>query len=457
MKKFDLIVIGAGSGLDVASAAHSKGWKVALVEKGPMGGTCLNRGCIPSKMVIHSADVAEQIRNAGKFGIKVKGFEVDFGSITRRASKEVDGDAAGIEKAIRSARNYSLYKNEGKFTGPKTLKVGDEEITSDKIVIAGGTRPAIPKIPGLESVEYMTSTEALRLTEQPKSMVIIGGGYIAAELAHFYGALGTKITIIETASRLLSSADAEISGKFTEVFGKKYDLLLEHTVQKVSKEGKLIAVTAQKIGGKGEVVVKAEKLLIAAGRVPNTDILDVAKAGIKVNPRGFIETNDFLETNIPDIWAFGDIAGKYQFKHSANHEGGYVTDYLLSLGNKKPVEYGAMPWAVFSSPQVAGAGNTEEQLKAESVEYAIGKYEYKNTGMGSALLEEDGFVKVLVDRTSNKILGCFIIGPEASTLIHEVVVAMMSGDGTVENVWKSIHAHPALSEVVQRAFYSIEW
>ncbi|MBI5224524.1 dihydrolipoyl dehydrogenase [Candidatus Micrarchaeota archaeon] len=457
MKKFDLIVIGSGSGLNVAAQAVNAGLNVAVVEKGPLGGTCLNRGCIPSKILIHSAEVAETIRNSEKFGIKANGFEVDFARITKRASEIVDEDSQNIEKSIREAENYTLFKTEAKFVGNKILQVGSEQITSNRIVIAAGTRSMVPKIEGLKEVEFMTSDEALRLTKLPKSMIIIGGGYIAAELAHFFGALGTELTIIEFNDYMLTAADAEVYKKFTEVFSKKYRAVLGHGASKVCKEGELFAVDAQNKNTKEIIKFSAEKLLIATGRVPNSDILDVAKSGIATDKKGYIATNEFLETNVQGVFAFGDIAGKFLFKHSANLEAEVVSQNLLYPKSKSPADYFAMPWAVFSSPQVAGVGKTEEQLIAEKVDFAVGKYFYKDTAMGVAMQEEDGFVKVMVDRGSKKILGAFIIGPDASTLIHEIIVAMRSGEGTVDNIWNSVHVHPALPEVVQRAFSHIDW
>ena len=316
MKKFDIIAIGAGSGLIVSSAAADKGLKVAIIEKGPMGGTCLNRGCIPSKMLIHSADVAETINRAKIFGITPKGYAINFKKIVERASKTDDKDAREIENGIKADKNTALYKTEGKFIGYKTLKVGKEIIKADKIVIAAGTRPFIPEIEGLKNTDYITSDEALRLKKLPKSMIIIGGGYIAAELAHFFGSLGAKITIIQRNKLLVPNEDKEIAEKFTEIFKKKYCTLTEHNAVKVSKKGRNFVVTAEKNGKKKRII--SEQLLIAAARIPNTDILDVKKTGVKINENGFIKVNRYMETNIKGIYALGDIAGIYLFIHSAN-------------------------------------------------------------------------------------------------------------------------------------------
>jgi len=454
MEQFDVIVIGAGSGLNVSSATAGMGLKTAVVEKGPMGGTCLNRGCIPSKMIIHAADVAETINKAKIFGINAKGFTVDFKKVTQRASKTVDKDARNIEAGIRQSKNITLFKTEGKFIGYKTLQVGNKKIKGNKIIIAAGTRPTIPEIEGLQEVDFMTSKEALRLTKQPKSLTVIGGGYISAELAHFYGALGTKINIIQRRDKLVPNEDDEIAKKFTEIFKKKYNVFLGSNAVKVAKKGKKIITTVEDKNGKRKNIV-SDKLLVAAGRVPNTDILDVKKTNVKTDKKGYVKVNEYMETSAKNIWALGDIAGKFYFKHSANLESEYV--YNNAFGKqKRKIDYYAMPYAIFSSPQIAGVGMTEQEIKEKNIDYVIGTYDFINSGMGIAIEDKEGLVKIYVDRKTRKILGCHIMGTGASTLIHEVIVAMKSGN-TVDLLSESVHIHPALSEVVQRAVNRIQW
>ena len=453
MQTFDLIVIGAGSGLNISSAAADKGMKVAIVEKGPMGGTCLNRGCIPSKIIIHSADVAETIKKSHLFGIKSKINSIDFAKIISRASGLVDEDAKEIEKAILKNKNTTLFKAEAKFVGERILKVGKETIKGEKIVIAAGTRPLVPEIEGLMETNFITSDEALRLKKQPKTLTVLGGGYIAAELAHFYGALGTKINIIQRNKLLVPNEDEDISKKFTEIFSKKYNVLTEFNAKRVQKKGKKFIVDVQ--NGKFTKKIISDLLLVAAGRIPNTDLLDVKKTNVETNEKGFIKTNEYLETTAKNIWALGDIAGKFLFKHSANLEAQHV--YYNAIENKRSkVDYIAMPHAIFSSPQIAGIGLREQDLKNSNADYATGKYNFINSGMGLALQDNEGFVKIFADRKTRKILGCHILGTDASTLIHEVVLAMKNGL-TADAIQSTVHVHPALSEVVQRAVNGIEW
>ncbi|HZD83033.1 MAG TPA: dihydrolipoyl dehydrogenase [Nitrososphaeraceae archaeon] len=463
-EKFDLIVIGSGSGLDVANAAASQhGLKVAIIEKDKMGGTCLNRGCIPSKLLIHSADVAEVIKNAGIFGIKVDGFSVDFEKIVERVNTITDSHSAAIRKSYENSDNPKLFAKECRFIGKKMIALGgtnvnDEVIiTAENILIASGTRPKIPKIKGLQESGYITSDESLRLKRQPRSLTFIGGGYITCELAHFYGSLGTEINIVQIEEVLIPKEDKEISQKFTEVFSKKYNVYLGYNVELVFKDDSNIfhIVAKNKFSGK-MLELNSEQLLIAVGRVPTSDSLDITKTDVKLDENGFVLVDQYLETNIKGIFALGDIVGRYQFKHNANNEAQYAYHNMLVPDTKKvPVDYTAMPHAIFSSPQVAGVGFTEQQLSIKGIDYQKSIYPYIMTGMGEAIQDRDGFVKFLVSSNDKKILGCHIIGTDASTLIHEVLVAMKAGDGTVQNITKTIHIHPALPEVIARAAATI--
>ncbi|MBI2600126.1 dihydrolipoyl dehydrogenase [Candidatus Daviesbacteria bacterium] len=448
MKKFDVLVVGSGAGLEVASFAAERGLSVAIVEEGPLGGTCLNRGCIPSKMLIHSADVVETIKSSEKFGIKSKIENIDFASIVKRVSDVVDTDSAGIEKSIRESGNPTLFKMRGKFIGHKQMQVGSEQIEADKVFIVGGTRPSIPSLPGLDSTPFLDSTKALRLEKQPEHLVIIGGGYIAAELAHFYGALGTKITILVRGKRMLDNEDEEIADWFTKEFSKKYQILFNAEAEAVSYQDNKFIIKFKNDGGR----LESDQLLVATGRVPNTDILDIKATGVEMNEKGYIKVNEYLETNVERVWAFGDIIGILPFRHTANDQVGFSIKNAFT-DKKVPFDPFAIGHAVFSSPQVGGVGKTEQELKKDGVKYKVGRAQLKDTGMGGAL-QENGLAKVLVDEQSN-ILGCHIIGPQASILIHEAIVAMKA-NGKIEAITNSVYIHPALPEWLQRAFFAIE-
>ncbi|MBI4151450.1 dihydrolipoyl dehydrogenase [Candidatus Woesearchaeota archaeon] len=457
MRTFDLIVIGAGSGLDVAAGAADAGLAVAIVEEGPLGGTCLNRGCIPSKMILHSADRVELIEASGDVGLTAKLGPIDIKKITNRANVMVDGDARSIEQGVNATKNQTLFKGRGKFVAPYTLEVNGEQIRSKKIVIAVGARPSVPPIKGLDRTPFLTSTEALRLTTLPKSLVIIGGGYIAAELGHFFSALGTHVSIIQRNKVLIPREDGEISELFTRLWQEKVNVHLAAEVTAVSRFGKEIRVHFLSNGIKK--MITAENILLATGVTPNTDSLGLENTGVAINERGFIVVNNGLETKAKHIWALGDVIGRYLFKHSANLEAEYVLDAVLKrkmLSLRRGVRYHPMPHAIFSSPQVAGVGLTEEEAQEQKRKYVVGKYEYKNTGMGAAMAEKNGFVKFIVDTKSGEILGCHILGPEAATLIHEVCVAMKASPRkALQFIRETVHAHPALSEVVQRAAWAV--
>jgi dihydrolipoamide dehydrogenase len=339
----------------------------------------------------------------------------------------------------------------------KRLKLDDgQEIAAEKILIASGGRPRIPDIEGLNGTDYITSDEALRLKKQPEVMTILGGGYIAIELGHFYGSLGTWINIVQHHNLLIPNEDEEIAKAFTEIFRRKYNVVTGYEPVKVAKKGNKFEVTVKSAKGDDIKTLVSDQLLVVTGREPNSDELDITKTDVELNKRGFVVTDEFMETNIKGIFALGDAVGHFLFKHSANLEAEYDFNNILNPEQKVPVDYSAMPHAIFSSPQIAGVGKTEQELKKDRVPYAVGKYDYINTGMGEAIEDKEGFVKFLVAPESGKILGCHIMGSDASTLIHEVLVAMKSGDGTVHSITRTIHIHPALSEVVQRAAGNIQ-
>lgn len=462
-ENFDLIVIGSGSGLDVANAAASQNLKVAIIEKNMMGGTCLNRGCIPSKLLIHSANVAETIRRANIFGINAENFSVDFEKIVERVNDITDTGSEAIRKSYQNSDNPKLFLKECKFVGEKKIAFNDGgitiTITADKILIASGTSPKIPEIKGLKESRFITSDEALRLKQQPRVLTFIGGGYITCELAYFYGSLGTEINIIQLGDTLIPNEDEEISQKFTEVFSKRYNVYLGYRTETITRKrnnevndsSDIFHITAKNDTSERKVELESDQLLVAVGRVPSSYSLDLQRTGVKVNEKGFVIVDEYLETNVKGIFALGDIVGHFQFKHNANHEAQYVYHNILN-SDKIPVDYTAMPHAIFSSPQVAGVGFTEQQLKKQDKnDYVKSIYPYIQTAMGKAIEDRNGFVKFLVNRKDKKILGCHIIGTDASTLIHEVLVAMKGGDGTINSIKKTIHIHPALSEVIAKA------
>lgn len=453
-EQFDLILIGSGAGLAVSAFAAQQGKKVAVVDDGPIGGTCLNRGCIPSKLLIHHADVIETIKRAGEFHIDATLNGINYDAIIDEVSKIVDGDSEKLRAGNDASKQIDLIQQRASFVDSKTVTAGGRLLTAPHIIISAGCRPSKPPIEGLANTPFLTSTEALRLKPQPKHLAVLGGGYIAAELAYFFGALGTKITIFQRGPVMVSNEDETIAKTFTDVFSRNHTVLVNHEVKRVKHDGALFHITAETKDGK-EVTTTADQLLVALGVTPNTDTLAVEKAGIKADERGYIIVDEYLQTGVPGVWAFGDIIGRNLFRHAANWEAQYLIQNIFG-SQKVAVDYTAMPHAIFSSPQVAGVGATEQELKKSGAVYQMGIYPYATTAMGMALKEKDGYVKILTDKAGKKILGCHIIGPDASTLIHEVVVAMKAAHGDINALKASIHIHPALNEVIQRAARKIQ-
>lgn len=455
MKEFDLIVIGSGSGLDIASGLAKRGKNVAIVEPGRVGGTCLNRGCIPSKMLIHRADVVQEIENSEKFGINSSIEKIEFEEIIEEVNHEVHSDSDRIEKGLKNSDKHTLYQEEGEFVDEKVieLKESGKRITSDKIVIAAGSRPFIPPVDGTDEVEFWVSTDALNPDYQPDRLIMVGGGYISLELAHFYDSMGTEVTILERGEKVLKREDEEISEKITEIAQERYNVELEVSATEIREEDGEKKVIAENTD-REEIEFTGDEILFATGRVPNSDSLKVDNAGIETTERGFVKTDEKMRTNIEGVYALGDIADNWMFKHSANHESEVVFKNIVT-GDQYDVEYPGMPHAVFTSPQIAGVGKTEQALEEENMDYVSASYNYSDTGMGGALKEEDGFVKVLASE-DGEILGCHIIGPHASQQIHEVLIALKAGSGHVKDIKNTIHIHPALNEVVQRAFSQIK-
>jgi len=465
MNEVDFLVIGTGSGLDVANAAVNQGQSVAVVEKGPLGGTCLNRGCIPSKMLLYHADVLESIERADAFHIDAEVTDVEFSEIVREVNEDVASDSESIRRGLRSSSQHDLYEGEGRFVDERTVEIvgGDDEgarVRAETVLIAAGTRPSIPDIDGVDDVAYLTSTEALQLETPPDPLLIVGGGYIAAELGHFFGTFGSDVTIVGRRPNLLPEADEAVAEAFTERYADRFTVHTGYAATAASETDGTITVEARPYeygdGGSGgrildEDVVTAtgDELLVAAGRTPNTDLLHLDAAGVATDDRGFVETDEYLRTTAEGVWALGDIVGEYLLKHSANHEAQAVARNLFG-DDLTPVDYTAMPFAVFASPEVAGVGAREEELRAAGREYATRTYAYDQTARGSAM-KADGFLKAIID-LDGEILGCHIMGPEASNLIQEVVVAMKAGTGSVQDIREAVHIHPALSEVVHRGF-----
>jgi mycothione reductase len=449
MKHFDVIVIGSGGGSKITRPAANLGLKVAIIDKGKLGGTCLNHGCIPSKMLIHSADLMSDALDLDRFNLKQKvPPKPQFSELVKRVSRVIDKESRSIGPLYDKHPNITYFKKAAKFIAPKAIQVGRDVITADKIFIAVGAEPMIPDIEGLDNVPYDTYFEALRCEKQPKSLIVIGGGYIATELGHFFGALGTRLEFV-VRSQFLKNEDGEISEIFNETFSKSYAVHREVNPEKVEKKSGLIHLTLKLPSGQKKVI-KAERLLIATGVRAATKTLSLEKANIITDKKGFIKVDKQLQTNVRGVYAFGDCIGTYLFRHSANFQGEYLFNRVIKKSHRGPIVYPPMPHAVFTHPQIGGVGPTEEDLKAKRKNYIVGRCEYKNSAMGMALQSSIGLLKLIFDQKTQKLLSAHAIGYEASTLVH-MPIAYINMGARLKDLLNTIYVHPALSEIVRNA------
>jgi len=451
MERFDVIVIGSGSGMIVASAAVEQGFRTALVEHGKMGGTCINVGCVPSKMLIYPADVVATLKDAGKLGINATVDSVDFNNIMTRVHTLVNHDSGHQARAVEATPNLAWFKETGEFISDYTMQVGSHTITAEMIFIVSGARTAIPPIKGIENIGYLTSDTVLELQTPPKSILIVGGGYIGMEYGHFFSGIGTKTTILQRPYRVLPDEEPEISDLLKKEMQQRMEIYTGYEAIEAKQEGTQKALIARNRQDGSQKEFSAESVMIATGRVSNADILKPEKTGVELDERGYIKVNEHLETSKKNIWAFGDAIGIQMFKHVANYEAGVVWHNAIH-DHKVKMDFSAAPHAVFSHPQVASVGLTEEEAKQQNYKILVGKTLYKETAMGAAMGFPEGFVKVVVEKETGKILGGHIIGAEASILIQEIVNAMITETGNFAPIARAMHIHPAMSEVVQNAF-----
>jgi len=449
MEHFDIIIIGSGGGTKIARPAADLGYKVALIEKEALGGTCLNRGCIPSKMLIHPADQVHHIRHAPKINVSADpNPKMQFNELIERITDTVDDISDSLAPPYEKHSNIELILGEAAFSGNHSITVNGRTLSADRIFIAVGTRPQIPEIEGLEGTPYMTNREALRNTELPERMIVIGAGYIGCELGHAYSTAGTDVHFI-VRSELLRREDREIKEEFEQVFSRSNQIHKGATVEKVDHDGREFSVTLRRKDGSSETL-QAEALLVATGIVPNTDRIGLEHTDIELDPDGFIKVNGRLQTTVDGVYAMGDCNGNYFFRHTVNYEGEYLMRVLFENPSTEEIDYGSVPHAVFTYPQIAGVGKTEDQLIDEEVDYIRGMARYADTAMGMARQADHGFVKILIGRKDQRILGAHIIGDEASDMIH-MLIALMYKEGTLEDLLNMIYIHPALPEAVRDA------
>jgi len=453
MIEYDAIIIGSGAGMNVASKASREGMKVAVVDRDPLGGTCLNRGCIPSKVMIYPADVIKTVQEAEKVGVYVTVKGVDFDLLMKRTWKIVLHDRKEMEEGVDRDPNVDFYNQIGEFVSDHTLKVGTKTITAPKIVIASGARPYIPPIEGLGEVGFLTNRNVFDIKKPPESLLIVGGGYIAVEFAHFFSSVGTKVTIIGRNPKLVPNEEPLMSELLKLRLSKYVRIYTNTEVISASKEGDEKALIAKTVTNGKHFKFKAEEILVAAGRMSNSDLLKPEKTGVMVDEQGWIRVDRYLMTTKPNIYALGDATGRHQFRHTANYESEIVWANLFR-DRRRMVDEHAVPHAIFTHPQIGAVGLREADAK-ENHEILVGIKRYIDTAKGYAMAEEDGVVKVIVDANSKRILGAHIIGPEAANLVQLIVDLMNAERGDFLPLTRTQVIHPALSEVVIGAFANL--
>jgi dihydrolipoamide dehydrogenase len=445
MKIYDVLVVGSGAGGSVASMAIRAGLRTALVDRGPLGGTCVNTGCIPSKMLIYPADVIESMRGAERLGVTAGDLSIRFRDIMERMRDTRTKNSNFTRSWIQqNSERLDFYKGEGRFLDDHVMEVDGRSMQAEKIFICTGARPAIPPVEGLDRVPYLTNESVLELESPPADLAIIGGGYVATEYAHFFAAMGTRVTVVQRNRFLVPDEEKEISLALADALGKRMVLLTGTEVTSVRGGSGDIHLYGHDTGTGEDVHVQTGTVLVATGRRSNADTLGLENTGIETDRRGYIVTNEYLETSVENIWAVGDANGRQMFRHAANREA-TVAWHNATSPEKTAMDYGAVPHAVYSYPQIASVGLTEEAARKDH-QVLVAKAHYRDIAKGEAMGEERGFAKVVVNKETDRIIGFHIIGPQAPLLIQEIVNAMNCGD-TVDAL-SGIHIHPSLSEIV---------
>jgi mycothione reductase len=459
---YDLVIIGTGSGNTIVNRRFAD-WKVAIVERGRFGGTCLNVGCIPTKMFVHTADLAAVPSVSSRYGVDTELTGVRWTDVRDRIFGRIDPIAAsGSEYRHHHAdnTNVTVYDGTGRFTAPKELTVDGRDgesrvLTGDRFVLAAGCRPIVPFVPGLAEVGFHTSDTIMRIDKLPRRLGIIGSGFVAAEFAHMFSSYGVEVTMIARSGLLMRHEDTEIGERFTEIAQGKYDVRLEHdTVRAIRRADGAIALEMLSPDGVDELVV--DEVLVAVGRTPNSDTLNLDATGVEVDSEGRVIVDEYQQTNVDGIYALGDITSPHQLKHVANHEARVVKHNLLNPTDRITSDHRFVPHAVFSSPQIAAVGLTEEQAKERGIPYVVGRQQYADIAYGWAMEDTTGFAKILADPGTGQIIGCHIIGPQASSVIQPVIQAMSFGLDAYSMARNQFWIHPAMSELIENALLKLD-
>lgn len=441
----DVTIIGGGPGGYVAAIRGAQlGLAVTLVEKDLLGGVCLNRGCIPTKTLLHSAEIVETIKEAKECGITVSSYNIDYKKIIDRKSQVSKRLRGGIEFLLKS-NNVEVIKGEARIVDKNTVKVGDLEIKTKNIIIATGSSIIKPPIPGMNGKNVIFSDEALEMDVLPQSLAIIGGGVIGVEFACHFSSMGVKVAIIELLDRIIVNADSEVSAEMTKALKKRsVDVMTSTKLCEIKEDGVVVEAAGE------QKELKFDKVLVCIGRKANVANFGAEELGIKTEKRG-ISTDDYLTTNIDNIYAIGDVNGRLMLAHKASEDGILVVENIAAGAKKHSSKGMAVPSCIFGSPEIAMVGMSEDECRDKKLDYLVGKFSYEANGKALAEAAAKGFIKVLVGKQYHEILGVHIIGKHACEMIMEGALAIQN-ELTAEEIVNTIHPHPSVSEIYNEAF-----
>lgn len=446
-KNYHLIVIGAGSGgLVAAAGAAGLGAKVALIERHKMGGDCLNTGCVPSKAIIRTAKFLYDARSVHRFGLSDLNPEINLPQIMESV-REVQKKLEPHDSVERFQKlGVDVYTGSYRFVSPHEISDGKETLSAKRFVIATGASPFVPPIKGIQEIPILTSDNVWGLTEIPKRLVVLGGGPIGAELTQVFARLGSKVTVVEMLDSLLIREDAEVSQFIKERFAAEgIEVLTGHKAIEIKKSGESFELIAQEV--EKERRIPFDQILVAVGRAPNVNGLDFEKAGVKFSKKG-VEVDDFLRTSAKHIYACGDVVGPYQFTHTADFQARLILRNALFPG-KSRIEYRVIPWCTFTDPEVARVGLNEKEAKEKKIPYDAYSYPFKDLDRAVCDREENGFIKILTQKSSDQLLGVTLVGSHAGDLLHELAVALHQRIG-LKKIASMIHIYPTLAEISKR-------
>lgn len=448
--EYDLIVFGGGiAGLPVAIKSAYAGLETALVEEDYLGGTCLNRGCIPTKTMLRSAEVANLARRSEKFGIEIDGeISADMEAVVKRKDEIVESIREGAYNNVENTENLDLIEEHGIFESATEIDVSNRTLAADRVVINTGARPVIPPIAGIDEVDIQDSTSMLFLDEIPDSLVVIGGGYVGTEYAQMYSRFGSDVTIFQRGDGLLPREEPDVSDVIEDAFTDEgIEVRTGTSVTALSSAGDEITVTAD--GSDGTVETTISDVLLAAGRRPNTDGIGLEATGIETDDRGFVETDGSFRTTADRVYAIGDVSGHPMFTHSARDDADLLYRHLAK-DEEISTEGRVVPWAVFTDPQVGHVGLTEQEARDAGYDVGIGRQEFAEQGKPKALGETEGFVKLVTDAETGELLGGHVVGEQGAEIVHELVLAIELG-ATADDIGNAMHIHPTLSESINSA------